>query len=322
MERKILVTGIGGVVGQGILRNIRDSYPEIPLIGTNVIKISPGNYLCDKTYCTAYGYENIYIEQIQKICTKENIGLIIPSTDYESYYLGLNQKSFNCHIATSPPEVTELCLDKFKTYIAFKNVGIPFAESQLPSSYNNEFENYIIKPREGRGSRGIFINPENPQKFADTYLIQELLDGEELTTGFYVNKLGHLHGLITFRRELEQGNTSKAEVTFNYDDELKTIILKMIENFPFHGSNNIQTRATKKGIIPFEINGRISGTNSIRAQFGFKDVLYTVQEYFLNVQPDTPTIKYGSALRLMLDIIYPERSLDAINNKNDQYFIH
>lgn len=320
--KKILVTGIGGVVGHGILRNIRDFYPEIPLIGTNVIKVSSGNYLCDNTYCTAYGFENVFIEQIQKICKIENIGLIIPSTDYESYYLGLNQNFFNCRIATSPPEVTELCLDKFKNYIAFKKVGIPFAESRLPSKYNNEFDNYIIKPREGRGSRGILINPENPQNFDDSNLIQELLDGEELTTGFYINRLGDLHGLITFRRELDQGNTTKAEVIFDYDNELKTIILKMIQNFPFRGSINIQARATKKGIIPFEINGRISGTNSIRAQFGFKDVLYTVQEYYLNQQPDTPTVKYGSALRIILDLIYPERSLDAIDNKNDKYFIH
>src|SRR6187551_3122438 len=106
----ILVTGIGGVVGQGILRNIKDFDPGIRIIGTNVNPVSSGNYMCDAVYTVPYAYDDNYISAVGMICEKEKIDLIIPSTDYESYYLALNKAAFSCVVATSPSEVTYFCL--------------------------------------------------------------------------------------------------------------------------------------------------------------------------------------------------------------------
>src|SRR5690348_8609866 len=106
----ILVTGIGGVVGQGILRNITDMNAGIRLVGTNVTSISAGNYMCDGVCEVPYAYDEKYIPTIAEISRRENIGLIIPSTDYESYYLALHQDKFNCPVAASPAEVTHFCL--------------------------------------------------------------------------------------------------------------------------------------------------------------------------------------------------------------------
>ena len=95
-----------------------------------------------------------------------------------------------------------------------------------------------------------------------------------------------------------------------------------IGSFPFRGSANLQCKVTKAGIIPFEVNCRISGTNSIRAQFGFNDVEFTIRELLFRETLQTPEIKQGCAMRLMLDIVYPDISLSEINNKNDSYYIH
>jgi carbamoyl-phosphate synthase large subunit len=320
--KKILVTGIGGVVGQGILRNIRSMGLDVDVIGVNITQVSAGNYLCDRVYEIPYAYDSAYIPSMMKIAQDENVGLIIPSTDYESYYLGASRHEFNCPIACSPPEVTKFCLDKYLNYIEFSRHNIPFAQSILPSNYKGEFNRFVVKPREGRGSRNIYINPENPASFNDTYLIQEYLEGPELTTTVYVNRSGQIHGLITFVRELEQGNTSKCEVVFQYDDELRLLTDKMLSCFPFSGSFNIQSRVTTKGIIPFEINCRISGTNSVRSQFGFNDVAYTVQECLLNQDPVSPRVKKGAALRVILDIIYPEKSLSEISDRHDKFYLH
>ena len=96
----------------------------------------------------------------------------------------------------------------------------------------------------------------------------------------------------------------------------------MIHHFPFRGSCNVQSRVTSMGIIPFEINCRISGTNSVRSQFGFNDVAYTVQEYLLSQRPAPPKVIKGTALRVILDIIYPEKSLLEITNRKDKFYIH
>lgn len=320
-QKTIMITGIGGVVGQGILRNIAELNLDIPLIGINISAVSAGNYLCDKVYKVPYSYEPGYIDAVKEIVEKENIGLIIPSTDYEAYYLSGAADKLGTVVAASPKEVTEFCLDKYKNYQAFSKYNIPFAKSLLPSEYNNEFVNTIVKPREGRGSRNIFVNPEKPKDFDDSYVVQEFLEGPEITTTFYVKRTGHLHGLITFQRELELGNTAQAEVVFDYDEEMIALILKMIEKYPFRGSCNVQSKVTSKGIIPFEINCRISGTNSLRSQFGFNDVAFTVQENFFNEEPELPNIRKGSALRVILDIIYPDISLNEIKNKNDKFYI-
>jgi carbamoyl-phosphate synthase large subunit len=322
MKKVVLVTGIGGVVGQGILRNIRSMERDIFIVGVNVAKVSAGNYLCDTVYEVPFSYDEKYIPAMAAICDKEKPGLIIPSTDYESYYLGASRTAFSCPVACSPAEITKFCLDKYLNFAEFSQFNIPFAHSILPSAYKNEFTRCVVKPREGRGSRNIFVDPANPASFDDSYVVQEFLDGPEITTTIYVNRLGKIHGMITFVRELEQGNTAKAEVVFDHDDELRGLSEKILQHFRFSGSFNIQSRVTARGIVPFEINCRISGTNSVRSQFGFNDVAYTVTEYLLNEPLQTPRITKGSALRVILDIIYPNRTLAEINNASDTYYIH
>lgn len=320
--KTILVTGIGGVVGQGILRNACEFRPDLRIVGTNVLRVTSGNYMCDEVYEVPYSYDEAYIPAIKEICGKENVELIIPSTDYEAYYLSCFQKELGCLVAASPAEVTYFCLDKWRNYEAFSKADIPFAPSMLPSQYDGRFTKCIVKPREGRGSRGIVLNPENPREFDDTNLVQELLEGPEITCTFYVRQDGTLLGFITFQRELESGNTARAEVTKAYDQELNGLIQKILSAFPFRGSSNLQCKVTSRGIIPFEVNCRISGTNSIRAQFGFNDVAFSINELLFGKPLEKPTVTMGSAMRVILDIVYPGKKLNEITNKNDSFYIH
>ena len=54
VEKTVLVTGIGGNVGQGILRNIIDLNYNIKLIGCDITSFNAGNHLCDKTFKVPY----------------------------------------------------------------------------------------------------------------------------------------------------------------------------------------------------------------------------------------------------------------------------
>src|SRR5690606_32486480 len=126
-------------------------------------------------------------------------------------------------------------------------------------------------------SRNIFVNPEKPKDFDDSYVVQEFLEGPEITTTFYVKRTGHLHGLITFQRELELGNTAQAEVVFDYDEEMIALILKMIEKYPFWCSSDVQSKVISKGIYAFEIKCIIYGTNSICSHYVTNDVAIIVQ---------------------------------------------
>ena len=97
---------------------------------------------------------------------------------------------------------------------------------------------------------------------------------------------------------------------------------KIIKNFKIKGSCNIQSIVDKKGkITPFEGNCRISGTNSIRSQFGFEDVKYTIEEYLFNKKPKKPIIKKGAAVRILMDVIYPGIGLNKIKNKSTKHYM-
>ena len=319
--KTIMVTGIGGVVGQGILRNIRAMAEPFEIVGINVVAISAGNYLCDHVYEVPYADDPAYPQAIAELARRHDVALIIPSTDLESYHLGLHRDLFPALVATSPAEVTGMCLDKYETYRAFAAKGVRFAASALPSEYRGDFDRTVVKPRAGRGSRNIHVDPPAPTDFPDDYVVQEYLDGPELTTTFYVRQDGALHGFITLERELEHGNTSRAEVCTAHDEELGALLRQMVAAFPFRGSCNVQTRVTAAGVVPFEINCRISGTNSVRSQLGFPDVAYTVEELLLGRAPEAPRITKGSALRIILDLVYPETPLNGIRDRNDNFRI-
>jgi carbamoyl-phosphate synthase large subunit len=322
MNKTVLITGIGGNVGQGILRNIIRCRYSVKIIGTDIVAVSAGNHLCDAVYAVPAAGEIKYIPAIKNICNAERVDLIIPSTDIETYYLALAEDKLP-QLSTSPADVSLTFYNKLRTWQSFHAASIPFAETILPSEYRNNFPAYIVKPITGVGSRNIFTNPNHPERFSDEYVVQRLHKGTEITTAFYVTKQKKLHGFITFTRILVNGMTQQCEVTKKYDTKLDQLLHTILKHFDIKGACNIQSIVEERSgkIIPFEVNGRISGTNSIRSQFGFEDVRYTMDEYLYGRPPKTLHITQGSAIRIMMDIIYPDRQLAVINNKQDKHYM-
>lgn len=309
--KTVLVTGVGGNVGQGVIRNIRHFCPKLRIVGTDIAKVTAGHYFLDAFYTVPYSYHEDFSEILHCICAGENISLIIPTTDYEVYYISL--PGHFPPVLASPPETTRVFLDKYLTFTEFKRYGLPFPDTCLPSQYTGQIKNFLVKPREGRGSRDIHIQPANPRDFDDRFIVQEIVVGQELTTAFYVRKNGKVHGMITFSRELASGMTERCEVVIQHNQVLEELINAMVRRFAIRGPCNLQSIVTRKNeLFPFEVNCRYSGTNSIRSQLGFTDVYYGIQEYLLHENPAPCDISSGSAIRLFMDIVYPGKPLDQI----------
>ena len=322
MKKTVLVTGIGGNVGQGVLRNIRALKQDIHVVGCNIDTITAGNHLCDKVYKVKYAYENGYIEEIREICRKESVDLVIPTTDFEALYLSKGKDALPA-VATNDFQTNETFTDKYLTWKKFSEENIPFAPSVLPSAYKDQFGSTVLKPRKGRGSRGVILNPPSVKGFSDDeYMIQEMLNGIEITCAFYVTRENKNIGKITFDRNLANGTTSLCKTTHDYDEQLDVIISAMIKLFEIRGACNIQAIVSDNKVVPFEINGRISGTNSIRAQLGFNDVKFTLDEYLFHNALESPVISNGVAVRMLVDVIYPDASeYDVIENCSTNYII-
>jgi carbamoyl-phosphate synthase large subunit len=319
--KTVLVTGIGGNVGQGIIRNILSTSYPIIIVGTNISDFSAGNHLVDSFYKVPFGYDGSYIPRINEIIKKERVDLIISSTDFESYYLAIHKEKINCQIAGSDIEASEIYLDKYLTYIHHKSANIPFAESCLPSEFKNQFSKSLAKPRKGRGSKGLIFNVKDVSCLSDEeYMIQEMHSGIEITSAVYRRyKDGLIHGIISMERSLENGATTYCKVTRKIDAQVLNIAQDMCNNMPgLKGAFNIQSIVkNNEEVVPFEINCRISGTNSIRASFGFKDVNYTIEELLWGFEPQRPLIIQGVAYRILTDVIYTDSENLKGNNQDE-----
>jgi len=322
MNHTVLVTGVGGNVGQGILRNIRRCAPEVRVVGTDVVAVTAGHHFCDRFHQVPPSHERSYRRSIVEACEKEAVDLIIPATDAEAHHLGLLVERLPTLLA-SPAEVTGMCLDKYLTGTRLQVAGVPFAQSVLPSDYRGQWSEVVVKPREGRGSRNIHHNPPDLRGFDDTYVVQPRLEGCEVTTAFYVLRDRRLLGSITLVRDLRNGMTDRCTVAGEYDKVVNAVIRKLVAGFEIRGPCNLQSIITANGdVVPFEINCRYSGTNSIRAHFGFDDVRYGLQEYLFHEDVEPPHVTHGSAMRVYLDIIYPGQDLSKIEAGSEKSFLY
>lgn len=323
-EKTILVTGIGGNVGQGIIKNIRSLDRQFRIIGTNTLPMSSGNHMVNKFYEVPYAIdESNFLNSIRDIIEKEKVDLIIPSTDYEMFVLS-NSILENVLIASSGKNASSIYLDKYDSFLHHQLFDIPFASSSLPSNYTGEYQNAIAKPRKGRGARGLIFDFKNEVKLDDEeYLIQELHQGREITIAVYVSYITNkLHGFIALERELANGATAYCKVVTEFDEEINLMLDKIVSSIDVKGSFNVQCifSETLKKLVPFEINCRISGTNSIRSSFGFNDVAYMVNELLFRSPLKKIELIKGSAYRMLSDVIYLSNDLKGNMDDNFKLF--
>src|SRR5690606_12412696 len=151
------ITGMGGNVGEGIAKSLYRHYPEATIFGSNNFNPIPGQIYLDELFVLPHATDPKYINSIVKLSSDLAINIILPSTDLECLIISQNKNAFpnNTIIPVSNYETQMTFNDKYENFVNFKKFHIPFCNSSLPSNYSGEFQNIIIKPRDGRGSRDI-----------------------------------------------------------------------------------------------------------------------------------------------------------------------
>ena len=310
-RRSVLVTGVGGNVGQGVLRILRacgvgggDGAPY-RLVGTNTRRLSPGVHLCDVAEQVPPARDERYADVLRGLCERHDVALVIPCTDDETVFAG--RASPGASVAGTDPETAALFLDKLSTFRALEGAGVPFAPTCLPSEWDGRWEFTIVKPRTGRGSRGVVRDAADPGAFDDTNVVQRRVVGTEITSAFYVRRDGALHDVLTMERELDRtGTTVRCHVAHRHDVAVRAVIERLAGAFAIRGCCNVQSIVDDAGRVwPFEVNCRVSGTASVRHALGFRDVEWLVREHLFGEAP--PVLEApveGTALRLLMDVVY------------------
>jgi carbamoyl-phosphate synthase large subunit len=279
--KRILVTAIGGDIGQSIAMCLRD-FEDIFLIGTDTHDKHGGSLFVDKFLIVPKADSLDYLSVIENIIKKNNIDVTIPVNENELKVL-VNSTN-HLRLVHAGSEIVNAGLDKLATMESLNKLGI-----DVPWTVNADFDEpcsypCIMKPRFSSGSRSIFIINSNTEaqifskKFSNC-VFQELLEPfeKEITCGLFRAKDGRTTS-IQLERLLVGGLTGWAKVVRN--NKVEKLLNIIADGLNLKGSINVQLRITEEGPMIFEINPRFSSTAFMRHKLGFSDVNWAVKEYY------------------------------------------
>jgi len=300
----VLITGVGGDIGQGIIRCLKDVEPDLCLLGCDIDPFAAGRELVGKFYQAPSANDSErYSNFIKKVLREKGASHIFPATETEIEFFDKYRNYFeDITLFINKHDIIATFLDKYKAIEFLKRNNLPYPKTYLIESYDKELEYpFILKPRKGWGSKGlVVINDAGELNYfrrrVKDYIVQEIVgtDADEYTVTVF--STGKQTYSIAFKRTLGYGSLSKV-AQLVWDEQLQTLAEDIAKASFLEGSLNIQCRKTNLGYVPFEVNPRFSSTVYIRHFFGFQDVKWWLDFKQGKAIEYIPRYKKGVAVR-------------------------
>jgi carbamoyl-phosphate synthase large subunit len=315
---KVLVTGAGALVGQGIIRSLMGSSLSPVIVAADPSPLAAGLYWTRHRHLVPMASDPAYVQVFENLLDRERPDAVIPGTDVELVLFAENrarwEERFGTHVIISNPNVVRITDDKYQTYRFFRDHGFAAPDSCLPGEESALIERVgfplIVKPRVGARSVGVMkvqTKDELARALAtgDGLVIQECVATEhsEYTAGTLTFE-GRCDASIVMRRDLRDGNTYRAYV--EAFPELNVEVRRMAEALGSHGPANIQFRLDALGRAKvFEINGRFSGTTPLRMRAGFNEVEMVLRRILRGEPIKQPSVHPMTILRHFTETVVP-----------------
>lgn len=290
------------------------------LVVTDNNETAPALYFSDHQYLVPKITDENYINHILEICKKENIKAITTLIDPEISLLANNRAIFiEAGILPLCPSVhsAELCFDKYAMYQYLSEKGIKTTltydslESFMRGLEKKEIQFPVfIKPRSGSGSVGAQkINSLEDLNKAlacttDDYIIQELMEGDDIDVDVYVDCISQKPVSIFSKRKLETkiGGANKT-ISFK-DQKLVEIVQDCLQHFEFYGPIDIDFFYCNGTYYLSEINPRFGGAyiHAFGAGVNFLDlIINNIQgienkPHFLDYESDILMMMYDDII--------------------------
>lgn len=315
--KTILVTGVGAIIGYGVIKSLRKSDYDVKIIGMDIYDDAVGQHWCDCFEKAVLASSKEYPCFLKKLILKHNIDLVIPCIEQDIDRMSDEKRFFsdlNVKFVLPSEKLNNCTKDKWLTYLELKKVDFPAIKSYINGDYetiSNEIgTKMLLKPRNSYASKGIFIieNKEDflywQKKTKDNFMVQEIVgdDENEYTVAVFGNGDGIAFNKITLQRKLSaDGATAKAMVVEN--SKLNQAIDNITRVFKPLGPTNYQFRYHKDEFLLLEINPRISSSTSIRTAFGYNEAQMCIEFYLENKKLELANLKKGRAIRYIEDVI-------------------
>jgi carbamoyl-phosphate synthase large subunit len=298
-----MVTGVGGGVGQSIMKGLnlameRGSDIEYRIVAVDADPTASGLFRGDVGYTVPMAHEPEYLDEITAIASEEEVDILVPGSDPEVAVVAKHRERLTeegeMSVLASPHESVELGCDKFKTHEFLVERGFETPETVTGERAGEIVDDVgfplVVKPRTGSASRGLFVVTDSEEldyaldHSTDDVVIQEYIVPEswneesltrsdlhrqvdEYSTETIVDAEGEIVHSLSNWREMDKGVPSVAKVCPH--DEIREVCEAVVEEIDVLGPVNLQARVTERGVTFFELNTRFTGSTAVRCVAGF-----------------------------------------------------
>lgn len=320
----VLVTGVGAIIGYGIIKSLRQSGYPVRIIGMDIYSDAVGQHWCDHFEQAVRADDEQYVPFVCSLIQKYSVDLVIPGIEHDVRRMTRERehfREFHAVFALNNPELIFLSDDKWLTHQVLLEAGMPYIRSYITGSFDKIAKEIglpmLVKPRRSYASKGIYLITTEEDyvywkhKLQDNFMVQEVVGTEqqEFTVATFAYGDGTCSKKIIFRRILSgEGATAKAVVVD--DPALSRHVQNLVALFKPEGPTNFQFRLHQGAYLLLEINPRISASTSIRTAFGFNEARMCIEYYLEHKRPEADCLKSGRAVRYVEDyIIYDSNNL-------------
>lgn len=315
----VLVTGVGAIIGQGIIKSLRVGDRPVRIVGIDQNPDALGARFCDKFYPKPQNEGGAeYLAFIKGIIQGEEVDLILPGIEHDLFFFDANRVYFSgerATVAINHHELIETARDKWKTMEFLAREGVEVIPTKISGNWS-ECVSYLgpppllLKPRQGNGSRNI-VRLENErdfeywkQKMGEECMLQRIIgtDEDEFTASVFGLENGGATKPIVFRRKLSSSG-STLSATIVDDASIENMIVRLNLLFRPLGPTNYQFRKEADNAYLLEVNPRISSATSLRAAFGFNEAWMCIDYFLYKVIPAPIKLRKGKAMRYFEDFI-------------------
>lgn len=273
--KKIMILAGGTATAWHLVNEIEKYYNgilEVYICDINPPYLIPSSTKSKKFIQVPPISSNAYYEYIMSILEENQIDIIVPLIDLDLEIFSKDNedlKKINVKSTAPTKAVVDLLSDKKNMTLWLEKLGI-----KVPKLYSiDELEvgkNYVLKPKKGFGSRGVFIGTDKDIRiqYNEDFIIQELCENKEVTVEIFKNEK-MINTICRERIEVKAGVCTKARIF--KDNKLQDIVVKITDSIEFPNASCIQFMKSRSGEWYItDINLRLGAGTALSSKIGWQ----------------------------------------------------